>query len=338
LIITSHVIETFLYLVKLNNENEASSHNKFLNTNVNLDEEKSVKNIPLKNYKNTQYIGTIEIGSPGQSIPVIFDTGSGNLWVTSSKCKAKACLIHPSYSSAKSKNYKKIGVGMQVTFGTGTIIGEINQDQFKLGNLIIPEQKFGEILDEIGEVFEDGEFSGILGLSYPALSAIDVTPVFDNIINSKILSNNLMTFFYSLNEETDGQITFGYIDNSKYIGDIKYHSVIDKYYWTIQMDDIKYDGKSLGLCQNKCKAVIDTGTTSITGPSKDLKVLLKAINVENDCTNYEKGGKLTFVFDGEEYDLSTEEHIFRSDVLGVRSCRALMMPIDVPEPQYHNLL
>ena len=47
----------------------------------------TTKVIPLKNYKNTQYVGTIAIGSPLQVIPVIFDTGSGNLWVTSSLCK-----------------------------------------------------------------------------------------------------------------------------------------------------------------------------------------------------------------------------------------------------------
>lgn len=277
----------------------------------------------------------IEIGLPGQHIPVIFDTGSGNLWVTSSRCKAFACLTHPSYSSAKSRKFKKIGIDVQVTFGTGTIIGEINQDQFKLGNLVIEEQKFGEIIDEIGDVFESGEFSGILGLSYPSMAVLGVTPVFDNIINSKILKNNLITFFYSLNEKTDGEITFGYIDNTRYYGKISYYPVIEQYYWTIQLDDIKYDGKSLGLCPNKCKAVIDTGTTLITGPSKDLKVLLNAIPVENDCKNYDKGGKLTFVFGGDEFDLNNEEHIYRSDVMGVKNCRAMMMPIDVPEPQYY---
>jgi cathepsin D len=166
------------------------------------------------------------------------------------------------------------------------------------------------------------------------MAAYGITPVFDNIINSKILKNNLMTFFYSLNEETDGQITFGYIDDTKYSGKINYFPVIDQYYWAIELDDIKYDGKSLGLCPNKCKAVIDSGTTFITGPTKDLKVLLKAIPVENNCDGYENGGKLTFVFKGDEYDLNTDEHIYRSDIMGISNCRAMMMPIDVPEPQY----
>lgn len=45
----------------------------------------------LRNYLNTQYVGQIALGSPGNVFNVIYDTGSPNIWINSVRCKELVC-------------------------------------------------------------------------------------------------------------------------------------------------------------------------------------------------------------------------------------------------------
>ena len=47
--------------------------------------------VPIKNFQDNEYFGPIQLGTPAKTFLVIYDTGSSNLWVPSSKCISKAC-------------------------------------------------------------------------------------------------------------------------------------------------------------------------------------------------------------------------------------------------------
>jgi len=44
---------------------------------------------------------------------------------------------------------------------------------------------------------QTGQFSGILGLGFPTMSAYDITPVFDNVLKQNLLSMAMFSFYLS---------------------------------------------------------------------------------------------------------------------------------------------
>ena len=52
----------------------------------------------------------------------------------------------------------------------------------------------------------------------------------------------------AMNGADKSELIFGKYDNSKFTGNIKWHNVIDKLFWSLKLDDIKYNGQSLGVC------------------------------------------------------------------------------------------
>lgn len=114
----------------------------------------------LTNYKNSQYVGTIQIGNPKQEIDVIFDTGSSNFWITSVNCLDPGCLIQKSYNNRLSTTHQPVDLRVEVEFGSGIVEGVFSRDTINFGPLTIENQEFGEIEKEQGDIFTKLKFSG----------------------------------------------------------------------------------------------------------------------------------------------------------------------------------
>lgn len=273
--------------------------------------------LPLTNYKNTQYTGSISIGNPPQKIDVIFDTGSSNFWITSSLCKTSSCKIHKAYSHSQSSTAKLINDSKcEVEFGSGTIIGSFTEDTVRINNNIeIQSQAFGEIEEEIGDIFYKVKFSGIVGLAFPELSEYGYKSLFDNIINQKLLNKNWFSMY--LTDSTDkeqSEFILGEPDQKYYVGNIHWVKVSKKQFWEIKLDDILINGKNINLCTKGCNAAIDTGTSLITGPSNDIQTLLKEYLIMNSCNKEDLNSMptISFVIGGIKYNLESKDYVLSS--------------------------
>ncbi|GAB5355274.1 hypothetical protein AAMO2058_000191200 [Amorphochlora amoebiformis] len=293
--------------------------------------------IHLDDINNSQYVGEISVGTPPQPFHVIFDTGSSNLWITSTECNSDACLAHHQFDRKKSSTFKSVGVDMNVKFGTGSIEGYLAQDNFKLGPLDVPSQTFGEITNEVGQVFLTGKFDGILGLSFPSLSAAGYTPAFDNIISQNLLPRNIISFYY---DDADSGVVLGEPSTELFKPPMVFIKVSKKFYWELILKDILVGDRSMAettdLCpgSDSCKIVADTGTSLLTGPSQAVSEILKAIDI-SDCGDFRGLPDITYVLQDQrgEYSFRIEPHYYYISSTGREKCKPGFMALDVPAPR-----
>ncbi|CAM6046890.1 unnamed protein product [Sphagnum compactum] len=247
--------------------------------------------VALNNYMDAQYYGEIGIGSPNQTFTVIFDTGSSNLWVPSSKCHfSLACYFHHKYKSGKSSTYKEDGTAFAIRYGTGATEGFLSQDDVTLGDLTVKGQVFAEATKEPGLVFVAAKFDGILGLGFEEISVNHVTPIWYNMLDQGLVTEPVFSFWLNrdaTDEEHGGELVFGGVDPKHFTGEHVYTPVTHKGYWQFNMGDVLIGGKSSGFCKGGCAAIADSGTSLLAGPTGIVAEINLAIGatgiVSNEC-------------------------------------------------------
>nr|BAE31329.1 unnamed protein product [Mus musculus] len=306
----------------------------------------------LKNYLDAQYYGDIGIGTPPQCFTVVFDTGSSNLWVPSIHCKILdiACWVHHKYNSDKSSTYVKNGTSFDIHYGSGSLSGYLSQDtvsvpcksdQSKARGIKVEKQIFGEATKQPGIVFVAAKFDGILGMGYPHISVNNVLPVFDNLMQQKLVDKNIFSFY--LNRDPEGQpggeLMLGGTDSKYYHGELSYLNVTRKAYWQVHMDQLEV-GNELTLCKGGCEAIVDTGTSLLVGPVEEVKELQKAIGavplIQGEyMIPCEKVSSLPTVYlklGGKNYELHPDKYILKVSQGGKTICLSGFMGMDIPPP------
>ncbi|XP_060669946.1 aspartic proteinase isoform X2 [Ziziphus jujuba] len=272
-----------------NGEPFRSSIRKY-NLHNNVGDSKDADIVILKNYLDAQYYGEIGIGTPPQKFTVIFDTGSSNLWVPSSKCYFSiACYFHAKYKSSDSSTYKENGKPASIQYGSGAISGFFSYDNVQVGNIVVKNQEFIEATREPSVSFVVAQFDGLLGLGFQEISVGNAVPVWYKMIEQGLVSEPVFSFWLNRNsdEEEGGEIVFGGVDPNHFKGKHTYVPVTRKGYWQFDMGDVLIGGKPTGYCAGSCAAIADSGTSLLAGPTTVITMINHAIGatgvVSREC-------------------------------------------------------
>ncbi|XP_043423924.1 renin isoform X2 [Prionailurus bengalensis] len=301
----------------------------------------STSPVVLTNYLDTQYYGEIGIGTPPQTFKVIFDTGSANLWVPSTKCSPlyTACEIHSLYDSSESSSYMENGTAFTIHYGSGKVKGFLSQDEVTVGGITVT-QTFGEVTELPLIPFMLAKFDGILGMGFPAQAVGGVTPVFDHILSQGVLKEDVFSVYYSRNSHLlGGEVVLGGSDPQYYQGNFHYVSVSKTGSWQIKMKGVSVRSATV-VCEEGCMVVVDTGASYISGPTSSLRLLMETLGAKELSTNeYVVNCKqvptlpdISFQLGGRAYTLTSADYVLKDPYGNDGLCTLALHGLDVPPP------
>lgn len=236
--------------------------------------------------QDASYLATVNIGTPPQKMNVVLDTGSSDLWVATDQC-TNCISATPLFQTSQSSSAQFSSSTVKLTYGSGAVAGNLAQDTVTMAGFNIPKQIFVAVTD-VSQNFLEGSNSGILGLAFQPLAVTQTMPFWQALIQANQLSAPEMSFHMArlvdVNnapaETFGGTFTLGGTNSSLYTGNIEFLNIVvsPPTFWLLSLTKVTVQGKTVAITTgDSAISAIDTGTTLIGGPSKDVAAIYNAI-------------------------------------------------------------
>ncbi|XP_066512344.1 beta-secretase 2-like [Hoplias malabaricus] len=233
------------------------------------------------------YYMEMVIGTPGQKLNILVDTGSSNFAVAA----APHPYITTFFNTALSSTYRTGGRPVLVRYIQGNWEGQLGSDLIS-----IPQGLNSSITVNIAAILaSDGFFlpginwQGILGLAYPSLARPDpsVEPFFNSLVQQTSIPDVFSlqmcgagVSISAVSSPAGGSLILGGIEPTLYRGSMWYTPVLQEWYYQVEVLKLEVADHSLNLdCReyNTDKAIVDSGTTLLRLPTKVFDAVVEAI-------------------------------------------------------------
>lgn len=249
---------------------------------------------------DVEFVSPVTIG--GQNMTLNFDTGSSDLYVTSSHFDSSQghplTQLHSLrwvmntelphsitngrtvYNPKKSKTFKETKGTFAISYGdSSSASGGLAQDTVSIGGATVKNQVFGLPTKVANSFIEDTHSNGLVGLGFSSMNTFKPSPqktFFDNIaadLEEPVLTARLLS-------DGVGEYEFGTIDKSKYKGALVNVSVdASNGYWEFNAAKFRVGNeKKWHDITETPTAIADTGTTLMLVGSEVARAYYNGVN------------------------------------------------------------
>ena len=248
----------------------------------------------------TPWFAKIPLGTPGQTLKYMLDTGTTHTWVTSSACTTNACKAHQPFCPDDSSTSKKLPFDVkQIDFGPwGTMEALLYQDYFELS--LIRDLQNVEIKLP-GRIYLSTNYDGDQflqlacdgGVAIPRClpKGIDSTELLPHLKREGIIDQAVASFWFDP-AAGKGQVCLGALDPTRFQPESENRIVVTPlstpfdYLWTVPLEAFNCDAKCVLA---HIPLVLDTGSSVFKGDPKLIKEIVSVIT---------QGGKLPSIIYG----------------------------------------
>lgn len=217
-----------------------------------------------------------------------FAPGSSNLWIPAANCST-SCYLHARFDASKSDSYGADGRPFAIDYASGPVSGYLGRDVANMGGIAVTNFTFAEITDAsgLGLAFAIGQFDGICGMAFGNISVDSLPPLFVAMVQQGLVDEPIFSFFLE-NTGQNGELTIGGVDSSHYTGDFQYVDLTVDSYFEVALNDFSVPAGPLTAAT---KAVLDTGTSLLALPTKDVEAFAKTIGATPITSSEVRSGR-----------------------------------------------
>jgi hypothetical protein len=147
------------------------------------------------------------------------------------------------------------------------------------------------------------------------------------------VEDSVFAFYLSGADGKDGELVMGGIDKSHFVGELDYYPLTRDAYWQIKIGGMNMNGVPV---TNVTAAILDTGTSLLAGPSKDVAMIAKKLGAKQikqgqytvDCNAVASAPTLEITIGSNKYTLAGSDYVINAG----GQCLLGFAGIDVPAP------